>query len=209
VAISLAGAAVGGRFAPRYFDQVLPGLVICAARGCVLLAGSRLAVAALAVAMAIPAIRFGPRYVLLASDDLRGSPHFWRDVAMDQESRQVAQLLSRVSQPGDTIFIWGYRPNVIVYTRQLVASRLWDSQPLTGVPADRHLTDARPVDETWARQLRAELARTKPAILVDGLSAYNPQLDIRSYPDLAAWLQQYCLVAATGGTSIYRLCSSL
>jgi hypothetical protein len=83
---------------------------------------------------------------------------------------------------------------------------MWESQPLTGVPADRHLRDASSVDPEWARQNRAELLQSSPAILVDGLSAYNPQLDIRKYEDLAAWFQRYCLAGRAGGTSVYRLC---
>jgi hypothetical protein len=62
------------------------------------------------------------------------------------------------------------------------------------------------VDPDWARQNRAELIRSSPAFIVDGLSAYNPRLDIRSYPDLAAWFQRYCPAGRAGGTAIYRLC---
>jgi hypothetical protein len=88
---------------------------------------------------------------------------------------------------------------------------MWESQPLTGVPADRHLRDASSVDPDWARQNRAELVRSSslspPSIIVDGLSGYNPRLDIRNYPDLAAWLQRYCLAGRAGLTSVYRLCT--
>lgn len=111
-----------------------------------------------------------------------------------------------MTKSGDTIFIWGYRPNVVVYTRLPVASRMWESQPLTGVPADRHLRDASSVDPEWARENRAELMRSSPSILVDGLSAYNPRLDIRNYPDLAVWFKHYCLAGSAGGASVYRLC---
>ena len=63
-AISLAAAVVGWRFFPRYFFQVLPVLVIAASRGIVLMKRWRVLVLAL---LLIPLIRFGPRYVLLAS----------------------------------------------------------------------------------------------------------------------------------------------
>jgi len=166
----------------------------------------RFGAALLAAAALIAMVRFGPRYFLLAADDLAGRPHAWRDVALDQESRQAAALIRTFAKEGDTIFIWGYRPNVVVYTRLPVASRMWESQPLTGVPADRHLRDARSVDPTSARLNRAELLQSLPSILVDGLSAYNPQLDIASYADLAAWFKRYCLAGRAGGTAVYRLC---
>src|SRR4029079_3782647 len=76
VAISLAAAAVGGRFLPRYFNQLLPPLAIAGARGMCLLAAEtrvplrRLAAALLAATALVAIIRFGPRYLLLAADDL-------------------------------------------------------------------------------------------------------------------------------------------
>ena len=211
--VSLATAGVGWRFSPHYLNQLLPPLAIAGAPGiCVLAEESRaslrrIGAGILAVAALVAMIRFGPRYFLLAADDLAGRPHAWRDVAMDQESRQAAGLIRTLAKEGDTIFVWGYRPNLVVYTRLPVASRMWESQPLTGVPADRHLRDATSVDPDWARQNRAELLHSSPSIIVDGLSAYNPRLDIRNYPDLATWFERYCLAGRAGLTSVYRLCT--
>jgi len=212
-AVSFAAAGVGWLFSPHYLNQMLPPLVIAGARGICVLAGEtrvplrRIGAALLAAYALVAMIRFGPRYFLLAADDLAGRPHAWRDVALDQESRQVAALVRTLAKDGDTIFIWGYRPNLIVYTRLPVASRMWESQPLTGVPADRHLRDASSVDPDWARQNRAELTRSSPSFIVDGLSAYNPRLNIANYDDLAGWFKRYCLAGRTGLTSIYRQCS--
>ncbi|MCU1336788.1 MAG: hypothetical protein JWO19_2369 [Bryobacterales bacterium] len=212
-AISLAAAGVGLRFSPHYLNQLLPPLAIAGARGICLLATERraplrrLGALTLAAAALVAMFRFGPRYFLLAADDLAGRPHAWRDVAMDQESREAAALIKTFARAGDTIFIWGYRPNLVVYTRLPVASRMWDSQPLTGVPADRHLRDARSVDPDWAQQNRAELIRSSPSIIVDGLSAYNTRLDIEHYPDLSDWFKRYCLAGRVGGTVVYRRCA--
>jgi len=212
-ALSLVGAAVGWRFSPHYLNQLLPPLAIAGARGIGLLAEEkrtslrRWSAVALAVAAVVPVIRFGPRYFLLAADDLEGRPHNWRDVALDQESRQAAALVRQIARTGDTIFVWGYRPNVVVYTRLPVASRMWESQPLTGVPADRHLGDARSVDPEWARQNRAELVRSSPSIIVDGLSAYNPRLSLMNYPDLADWFRHYCQAGRAGGIAVYQRCA--
>ncbi len=212
-AFSLAAAGLGWRFSPHYLNQLLPPLVIAAARGVCLLAEEngtilrRWGAVTLAAAALVPAVRFGPRYFLLAADDFAGRPHQWRDVALDRESRQAAALIRTMARSGDTIFVWGYRPNVVVYTRLPVASRMWESQPLTGVPADRHLGDARSVDPEWARRNRAELLRSSPSVIVDGLSAYNPRLNISGYPDLGGWFQRYCPAGRAGGIGIYRLCA--
>ncbi len=205
--VSLIAVAVGWRFLPRYFNQLLPPLTIIAARGIALWRERRILFAALIVAMIVPMVRFGPRYIELAMDNLEGRAHVWIDVAMDQESRRTADLVRAQMSDGDTMFVWGYRPNLFVYTRLPVASWLWDSQPLTGVPADRHLSDATPVAPDWARENRLQLIQTSPTFLIDGLSAYNPKLDIHNYPELADWLRRYCVAGRAGATTVYRQCT--
>jgi hypothetical protein len=190
--VCLAGAAVGMRFAPRYFMLVLPALAIPAARGFTLAPQAwRLFIAA---TLLVPAIRFS-----------HVNPG---DTAMDRESFAAAQIVLAQARPGDTIFIWGYRPDVVAYTRLPVGARIWDSQPLTGVPANRHLFDDHSVDPGWAASNRSEIVSSRPTFLVDGLSLYNPQLDIHRYPELKNWLKQYCPAGRAGLTTIYQLCSA-
>ena len=141
----------------------------------------------------VPAVRFMP---------LRTA----QETGMGRDSKTAARLIEGLEQPGDTIFIWGSRPDIVALTRLPIAARLLDSQPLTGVPADRHIATSRPLDEAWARQNRQELARSRPTIMVDGLTGFNLALGLQNYPDLAEWFKQYCPAASTGRTVIYRLC---
>jgi hypothetical protein len=201
-ALSFAAAVVGWRFFPRYFFQFLPVLVIAASRGMVVMKRWR---AVALVLLVIPLVRFGPRYVLLARDLVAGKPHQWSDVAMDQDSRAAGQLVRELARPGDTLFVWGFRPEVFVYTGLPAATRFLDSQPLTGVPADRHLTQSVPVAADFTRAHRAELARSHPTFVMDGLSLYNPALAMDRYADLRPWLAPYQEVARTRTTVIYRL----
>jgi hypothetical protein len=196
--ISLAAAVVGWRFFPRYFFQVLPVVVIAASRGMVLMKRWRVLVLAL---LLVPVVRFGPRYVLLAS----GRSQEWKDVAMDQDSQSAARLVREIARPGDTLFVWGFRPDLFVYTGLPAATRFLDSQPLTGVPADRHLTQSAPVGVDFTRVNREELARSRPSIVMDGLSLYNPALAMEQYTELRPWLAQYREVARTQTIVIYRL----
>jgi hypothetical protein len=201
-AISFAAAVMGWRFFPRYFFQLLPVLVIAAARGMVIMKNKRACALAL---LLIPLIRFGPRYVLLARDLATGRPHQWNDVAMNQDSLAAARMVREVARPGDTLFIWGFRPDLWVYAGLPAATKFLDSQPLTGVPADRHLTQSAPVNADFTRANRAELARSHPTFVVDGLSLYNSALSMDRYPDLAPWLAHYQEVARTNTTVVYRL----
>ena len=201
-AISFGAVAAGWRFFPRYYLQLLPLAVVAGTRGFALL--DRRRAWALAGLLAIPFARFGPRYALLARDVLEGVPPKWVDVAMDQDSRKTAGLIRKMSRGGDTLFVWGFRPELYCYTWLPAASRYLDSQPLTGVPADRHLTQSRPVESEATRARRAELAHTHPRFIVDGLGGFNPALAMGAYPDLQSWLAGYREAGRTGLTRIYE-----
>jgi 4-amino-4-deoxy-L-arabinose transferase-like glycosyltransferase len=205
-AVSFAGAAVGGSFWPRYFLQLLPPLAMAGARGLALLLEPRrkLALAVMACAAVVPVVRFGPRYALLARDLVSGREHRWDDVALDADNRAAAAIVNRMRQPGNTLFVWGYRPGIFVYTRMPSASRFWDSQPLTGVPADRHLFSTTPILPEWAARNRSELARSRPEFIVDGLGLLNPRLSMEQYPELRGWLRNYRIVGRTKLSVIYR-----
>ncbi len=201
--LSFAGIAAGMRFFPRYYFQLLPLAVLLAARGFAGLQAApqpraRIAALALALLLAVPLLRFTPPYAMAARATSQ------RDTAMDRDSRAAAALLSAAAQPGDTLFVWGYRPEIYVYSRLRAATRYLDSQPLTGVPADRHLTQSTPVESTQSRERRAELARARPTFLVDGLGPYNPLLSPGQFPELQPWLADYGEIARTAGSVIYR-----
>jgi hypothetical protein len=196
-ALSLAAVAAGWRFFPRYYFFLLPVAVLAASRGCALLGRRRLAVLLLLV---IPLVRFGPRYAILAA----AADRPWPDIEMDRDSRAAARILLETARPGDTLFVWGYRPDLYVYTRLPAATRFLESQPLSGVLADRHLFDTTPIPAPRTAVHRAELARSRPAFVVDGLKLYNPRLALDTYDDLRPWLAQYREVARTRGCVIYR-----
>jgi hypothetical protein len=208
LALSLVAALIGWHMPPRYMSQMFPALVLLGAGGLAQIFTKRSLCSIVAViALIVPAVRFGPRYAQLLSEATRGVPHTWDNVVMDQESQAGAQVLRQLARPGDTVYIWGYRPNVVVYSGLPIASQLWDSQPVTMVPADRHLGRTEVLDDTWAQQHQDQLAQTRPTFLIDGLSAYNPRLDIHNFPRLQTWLALYCPAAKPApGLTIYQLC---
>jgi len=204
--ISLAAVAAGARFFPRYYFQLLPVMILAGARGLVLL-GPRRAAVAMALLL-VPLARFGPRYAILAQDLVTSRHHRWRDLAMYQGSRQAAELIQRRARPGDSLLVWGYRPDIFVLTRLPAGTPFLDSQPLTGVIADRHLTLARPSAPALARRNRRALVHTRPSFIVDGLGPYNPRLAVTSYADLAGWLSRYREIARIPTAVIYQLRST-
>ncbi len=196
--LSLAAVAAGWRFFPRYYFQLLPVMVLLAARGYTLLGRCRVY---LLLLLLIPVVRFGPRYIMLANDLAHNRQSNWSDLALNQDSQAVSD---RIPHTG-TLLVWGYRPDVFAYTRMSAGSRFLDSQPLTGVLADRHLTSSQPVAPEWAARNRRELIANDPTWIVDGLGPLNPALAITNFPDLHDWLANYREVGRTRFSIIYRL----
>ena len=206
IALSYAAVCLGSRFAPHYFLQLLPPLVIAASRGIALAlrAYPKRAAVLFSALLLVPFIRFGPRYVLLAVDNLHRRDPNWSDVVMDLDSQHAAAKIRSLRRSGDTLFVWGYRPDLYVYTRMSSDSRFWDSQPLTGVPADRHLSATDAIYSGPATANRRELTHSHPAFIVDGLSRFNPKLSPSAFPDLRPWMASYKLVDQTKLSLIYR-----
>jgi hypothetical protein len=194
IAVSGVPVVMGARFFPRYYFQLLPPLAVAAGiTWAELTARRRVWLAALAAMLAVPAVRFARTRE--------------RDTVMDQDSRRAAAEVVKLTRAEDRIFVWGFRPEIYYYSRRLGASRYLESQPLTGVLADRHLERSDAYRPEWVRGHRivaeAELRARRPAVVVDGLGRYNPKLAI---PE--RWVEGYRLAAETAGCRIYRRAES-
>ena len=200
LAISFGAVCFGNHFAPRYFFQLLPPLAVVGARGMVLAYRDRerttMAVATLL--LLVPFVRFAPRYARMAAHES------WGDIALNLDSQRVASVINAQRKRGDTLFVWGYRPDVYVYTRLSPDGRFWDSQPLTGVAADRHLTASQPVvNEKTGEHLR-EVEQSRPTFFVDGLGLLNDKLKPQNFSEMRALLGGYREVAHTRLSVVYR-----
>jgi hypothetical protein len=193
VIISLAAVAAGWRFFPRYYFQLLPPLALMSARGYTLLQGRRWM---MLVLLLIPVARFGPRYVQLAVHP--DAP--WSDRALEMDSQAASKLMGA----DGTLLVWGYRPDIFLFSRLPAGTPFLDSQPLTGVLADRHLTNSDSVAPELAAHNRQRLIETAPTWIADGLGPLNPSLAITQYPDLKGWLENYEIAGKTADTVVYR-----
>jgi hypothetical protein len=197
--ISLAGVILGLRFFPRYYFLLLPPTIIAAARGWAVLSTNRLAVVTLCALLAVPLIRFGKPYLTLA----RGGE--LTDLAMDRDSRAAADQLRAFAHPGDTLFVWGFRPDIFIDSGIPAGTRFLESQPISGVLADRHLFSSQSIAPDFTAPNVRELAATRPTFIVDGLGAYNPSLALSRQPALAGWFSHYSEVVRTPFSILYRL----
>jgi len=191
--LAFAGVVMGWRFFPRYYFLLLPALAIPAARGLATMR-NRVVLAIAVATMIVPLVRFGPRYASLAG---------WSDLAMDRDSRAASRIAIEYAPNGGSLYVWGYRPEMYLYTGLRPATKYLECQAMTGVPADRHLGSTEIVLTKGTHEAREELAHSMPDILIDGLSPYNPALSMDHYPELRAWLGGYREVAHTAGSVIY------
>jgi 4-amino-4-deoxy-L-arabinose transferase-like glycosyltransferase len=212
--LAASSVVAGERFFPRYYLALLPPLVLLAARGMTRLAETPRVLGSLAwralpcaviAAALVPVVRFGPRYVWLAADEITGKMDRWADVALNRDSQLVAsQIVSgNLTGANADLLVWGYRPDLFVFTRLPAATRFLDSQLLTGVLADRHLTQTH-VSVPEAAQNRLDLTSSRPALIVDGLGPLNPALAIDRYPELRTWLAGYEAVIRTPYSIVYK-----
>ncbi|MDZ7640127.1 MAG: glycosyltransferase family 39 protein [Bryobacterales bacterium] len=201
--VALASVAAGWRFYPRYYFAVLPVAVILAARGLWLMP-LRYRVVLLAISLAVPGIRFGKPQIQLAMETMRGQPPSWSDLALYADGAESARHLLENAKPGDTLLVWGYRPEINALSGIPPGTRFLDSQPLTGVIADRHLHSSTPTFPELAATHRAALTWDSPTWIVDGLGPLNPQLAIAAQPGLAPWLRDYERAGETKTTILYR-----
>jgi hypothetical protein len=198
ILLSLAGVVLGLRFFPRYYFLVLPPMILTASRGWSLLAKNKLAVVALCALLAVPFIRFGKGYIALA----RGIAI--TDLAMDRDSRAAAEKLRALSRPGDTLFVWGFRPDIFIDSQMPAGTRFLESQPISGVLADRHLFSNQSIAPEFTAPNVRELMTTAPTWIVDGLGPYNPSLSLARQSMLAEWFSHYTEVARTDFCVLYR-----
>jgi hypothetical protein len=145
----------------------------------------------------IPVVRFAPRYAMLAAGD-----RAWSDLALMQDSREAAAIARRVSRPGDRLLVWGYRPDVFVFSGLPAATRFLDSQPLNGVLADRHLLTSKPTAADLAGKNVKELETSRrPEVVVDGLGLLNPELSAERFAALR--LDRYSVAGRTRMSIVY------
>lgn len=199
IAIASFGIVLGLRFFPRYYFLLLPPLTIAAARGWSLIWNRRIAQVALVILLAIPLVRFAPRYITVALNQP------WHDLDIDRDSQAAAQKLRALSKPGDSLFVWGFRPDIFVYSQLPAGTRFLESQPISGVLADRHLFSTQSISADFIESNRKELTQSQPTWIVDGLGLYNPSLALASQPYLAPWFANYVEVDRTSFSILYHL----
>ncbi len=213
---ALAGVAMSGRFFGHYYIQAFPVLALMAAYGVLRLPAlllrerfaapvvKRLIWVAVLVGMLIPVIQYQTQYIMRFIVQ-RDNPQVTHDM-VEASFRPVADYVRTHTRPEDTVFVWGFCPQIYVLADRNPASRFIFCNFLTGSMTESAL-DFEPQAETddWItpgswNMLEDDLGKTKPQCIVDVTpSSYlnYAKYPIRKYPYLAALLDQHYQLAAT------------
>jgi hypothetical protein len=204
VLAALLAYQMGTRFYGHYFLPVVPPLSLVAAWGYVNLSAARLPwlrwMAYLPHGLAVWLCAFA------VTNAIRMSP--------SREDRRVADAVGFVkaaSHPGDEIFLWGAPSTIAFDSDRVFATRFPFNNYLTGriFGTDHALAGAtragnRTLEsaEGW-RLLADDLARSRPAFIVDGRV---PDFELGRYPLLRDYLLRFYGPAVRfGSLDVYRL----
>ena len=192
--IAFASITTGLRFFPRYYFFLLVPIVILAGKSLEKLQPRwRIAVLAL---LLVPIVRFAPKDIQLALGNQR-----WDDLALFHDSQTIAKYINLQATPKDTLFVWGYRPDIDALTRLKGGTPFLESQPLDCIFADRHLRESTPMSNFGCDTRLQRFRESEPTWLVDGLGPSNVRLRLEVYRSL----QGYDLVLRTQTAYLYKL----
>jgi 4-amino-4-deoxy-L-arabinose transferase-like glycosyltransferase len=203
LAASAIGSAVGARFYPHYYVQLIPPLVLLAAPYYAQLWSRR---------MQPPNWLLRPEitYAWLALTVIAFSIKHWTGLAPRRIPSDSGRYLFTNSAPDDRIFVWGQTPEIYLDAHRRPACRYITTFPLTGYvfggPIPGLDTRSRILPGAWAN-LEQDFARHPPTYIVDvHPDSKNAQYPVKDFPILAKLLaERYYPVAHTVGGLIYRI----
>ncbi len=205
------GACFTWRFFPHYFVQVFPVAAVVAGlvassfaydpahpRDRAPVAGGLTMVLGAAVLLAVASSALARR-----TRTLRETDRWYQDPHADPIVRYVVER----SQPGDMIFVWGFRAETYVSAARLPASRfVYTVYPSGVVPWFQSTRDEeeRRVVPHSRDELLADLERNKPVLVVDAGRSMNGRY-MYNYPQMRAYLDRnYCFMRYVDGEPVYR-----
>jgi hypothetical protein len=130
------------------------------------------------------------------------------NLTVAQELPPVCAYIQSHSAPDDSLFVWGFRPELYISCARRPASRFVFTSFVSGfVPwhfdSTKELEDANAVPGSRAL-LIAELEASKPPVIVDDAGRSLGARFIKRYDELARYMDgHYRLAESTGGEDVY------
>jgi hypothetical protein len=175
------GVSASGHYFPHYFQQLLPAVASLAAATLAVDRASRgpshVRVALISTLMLGPLVVAALRFWALSPAEAMQT--IYPDNSF-QSMPALAREIASVSEPEDTVFLFGTEPELLFYARRVSATRYIHLFPLFG-----------PYPDALERQrgVAAEVARAQPAVLV---WIPNAMFFVEGAPQfLTRWVQRF------------------
>lgn len=206
--LAFAGAASGGRGFEHYAIQCLPPFSLLAATGLVAFAESALACwrGARRLDQRVSAlVSLGLVAATLATALIHPLAALRPPLPPPDPAVHAAEFVRRHSAPDETIFVWGYNPDIHLYAQRRPASRFVYCSFLTGLIPWTNLDDNK--DTAYAivpgamDTLLRELAERRPAFIVDctpGRHRNFWKYPLTKFPALERFIAQHYAVVDAG-----------
>jgi len=204
--VSGVGSLAGGHLSWHYFIQVMGPLALLSAfaiNSALRTRYMKQAAAIVAIGVVVPALAWGVY-------DIAADPLTYDWSPPIAQHQLVADYVRAHTNPTDRVFVWGDWPALYVESDRVMATRFPGF--LRGFARGSGLApnnwDTAP--EVWP-ELQADLARNRPALIVDTSSAGWSDFALypmRNYPVLQSLVDgSYHRVAVVDGVAIYALSS--
>ncbi|HEY5658834.1 MAG TPA: glycosyltransferase family 39 protein [Myxococcota bacterium] len=156
--VNAVGVSASGHYFPHYFQQLLPAVASLAAAtvaaGRASRSPSRLRLACVGALATAPLLLVSLRFWMLSPADAMRTIYPGNAF---QDMPALAREIAAISDPQDTVFLFGTEPELLFYARRVSATRYIHLFPLFG-----------PYPDALERQraVAAEVARAQPSVLV-------------------------------------------
>lgn len=136
---------------------------------------------------------------VLGRDDVGAG---FKDIMIDRNHVAVAKVMQAMSGPEESVFVWGFCPQLYVLARRRPATRFTFTAILSGQTVEGRMI--RTEQRSW-ELLKADLDKERPALVVDASSLFLKDQPLEAYPDFRAWLmQRYRPVEGVQGCRFYE-----
>ena len=210
LAASVVGASFTGRFFPHYLVEVFSvAAVVTGGALAASVAPARASlrgrfIGTLTVVLGVAAFLAVCSWNLHRNVRLRRETDRWYQ---DPHTDPIVRYVLERTDPGERIFVWGFRAETYLSSQRMPASRfVYTVYPSGVVPwfqATREEEERRVVPGSRALLL-ADLEREKPELIIDAGRTMSGRY-MYNYPQLRAYLDRgYCFMRYVDGEPVYR-----
>ena len=126
----------------------------------------------------------------------------FRDIMITRQHHAVAMAMRDMTKREESVFVWGFCPQLYVLGKLRPATRFTFTAILSGKTVEGRTIRSEP--RAW-ELLKADIEKERPALVVDASSLFLTDLPLDRFPEFKGWLlQRYRPVRDLQGCRFYE-----